>query len=151
MKTLRDRFEEKVSPEPTSGCMLWTGAENGQGTGYGSIRVNGKTQRVHRIAWELYRGPIPEGSHVCHVVCDTPACVNPDHLALCDHRANMADMAKKRRHGASKLDCEKVQEIRTGSEGLQALARKFGVARSVLHNARVGRTWTHCPGTQVPA
>src|SRR5689334_9619418 len=42
------------------GCWLWTGKVSPK-TGYGSIHANGRTQLAHRVAHELFIGPIPEG------------------------------------------------------------------------------------------
>lgn len=48
---------------------------------------------AHRVSWELFRGPIPEGKLVLHG-CRNRDCVNPDHLHLGDHSGNMGDMLK---------------------------------------------------------
>lgn len=78
--TVQQRFEAKYTPEPNTGCWLWTAAINA--TGYGIMAVPGRsTQLAHRIAWELFRSPIPDGlviDHLCRVRC----CVNPDHFRL---------------------------------------------------------------------
>jgi hypothetical protein len=77
-----ERFEDKVLPEPTSGCHLWIGAI--ASNGYGNFSLGGrdqKTWKAHRTAWELYRGVIPNGACVLHR-CDVPSCVNPNHLFL---------------------------------------------------------------------
>lgn len=99
---LKKRFEDKISPEPMSGCWLWTAAASEHG--YGKIGLGGRAAgeaKAHRVSWILYRGEIAEGLDVCHK-CDTPACVNPDHLFLGDHKANMEDMCAKGRHPNSK-------------------------------------------------
>src|SRR6185312_13718825 len=78
--TLLERFETKFIPEPNTGCWLWTGTLHRGGYGkMGRGRATDGVDYAHRISWELFRGPIPEGlsiDHLCRVRC----CVNPDHL-----------------------------------------------------------------------
>ncbi len=84
------------------GCWVWTGIRNVGGYGVLSYRLpNGKCHNhgAHRFSYELHNGPIPDGLFVCHH-CDNPACVNPAHLFLGDHRANGLDCIRKNRHGA---------------------------------------------------
>jgi HNH endonuclease len=80
----RLRFWELVSPEPTSGCWLWTGKT---WNGYGKFIVGGRTMAAHRYAYELFSGPIPDGLELDHV-CRVRSCVNPAHLEACTHREN---------------------------------------------------------------
>src|SRR3990167_7924777 len=95
------RMERHSMPEPMSGCQIWLKAVD-VSWGYGIIKVNRKVRKTHREAWRLHNGPIPEGKWVLHR-CDTPCCINVDHLFLGDNAVNMADMAKKLRSGVSKL------------------------------------------------
>jgi hypothetical protein len=84
--TLRERFDAKWLPEPNTGCWLWTASTNNGG--YGFIGVNRRVQMAHRVGYELYRGPIPDGmtlDHLCRVTC----CVNPCHMEPVSMRANI--------------------------------------------------------------
>lgn len=50
-------------------------------------------------------------------------------------------------HAAAKLNDDAVRLIRTSSESVSALARRFQVSRKAIAQARSGRTWTHvCVG-----
>lgn len=77
-----DIAARSVTPRPD--CQIWTGATD---RGYGRICVDGVVKRVHRVAWELTYGPIPEGSEVDHL-CGIKACVNVEHLELVSHTEN---------------------------------------------------------------
>lgn len=81
-----ERFWEKVSQEPMSGCWLWTGAVD---RGYGQFSAHaGQHAKAHRFSYELLRGPIPKGldlDHLCRVRC----CVNPAHLEPVTRKENL--------------------------------------------------------------
>jgi len=63
----------------------------------------GKVNRyVHRLAWEIRYGEIPDGIDVLHS-CDVKNCINPLHLFLGDDQSNASDKAKKWRGNRSKL------------------------------------------------
>jgi hypothetical protein len=65
-------------------------------TGYGRMTVDGRMTNAHRVAYELFIGPIPPGLIVCHR-CDNPPCCNPEHLFTGTWQDNTNDaMAKGR-------------------------------------------------------
>lgn len=84
--TLAERFAQYVSPEPNTGCYLWTGAVSS--FGYGQFNVEGRTCSAHRVAWLLEHGPIPADVEPDHR-CRNRACVNTGHMQLVTHAVNM--------------------------------------------------------------
>jgi HNH endonuclease len=96
--SLSRRFWSKT--RKTNGCWLWIGAKNA--AGYGKVFWNKDTERrsvltdAHRTSWLLHFGPIPDGCYVCHA-CDTPSCVNPQHLWLGTNSDNILDAIRKGR------------------------------------------------------
>ena len=83
--TLRDRLFSRLIIDP-SGCLLWTGWRNAGG--YGSIWVNGRNRYVHRVMYEMFVEPIPEGLQLDHL-CRVRHCASPAHLEPVTIRANL--------------------------------------------------------------
>jgi hypothetical protein len=78
LQNLLDRFMAKVSPEPNSGCWLWTGSIIS--TGYGNLNSGGgQTMLAHRLSYQVFVGSIPAGKELDHL-CRVRCCVNPAHL-----------------------------------------------------------------------
>lgn len=73
----KERFWSRVAVAGPNECWLWTGAT--RGGGYGVLQANCVTFTAHRLAYELLRGPIPDGLTLDHL-CRNKACVNPAHL-----------------------------------------------------------------------
>lgn len=102
---------KKVYPEPNTGCWLWGGGQNG--VGYPSY--NGKWN-VHRqfLKVETRRTP-PASVFACHT-CDTPQCVNPDHLYWGDAKTNADDRNTRHGHPNSlKTHCPEDHELVEGN------------------------------------
>lgn len=71
------RFWRYVSPEPNSGCWLWTGGI--RSGGYGAFHNGHDMEPAHRFSYRIHKAEIPDSlvlDHLCRVRC----CVNPDHL-----------------------------------------------------------------------
>ena len=97
-KTATERLAEYTRPEGE--CMVWAGARNAKG--YGFISIGGhRVKQAHRIAFEVEKGPIPEGMCVLHR-CDNPPCVKVEHLFLGTQLDNARDRDAKGRHDSSK-------------------------------------------------
>lgn len=92
--TAEQRLAHYTRRDPVSGCLIWQ-ASLAPG-GYGQLTFQSRGYLAHRFAWIAKHGPIPPGLHVCHR-CDERRCVNPDHLFLGNHSANMLDLRTKTR------------------------------------------------------
>jgi hypothetical protein len=150
-KTMRDsalesRFFAKVRKSSTSECWEWTGACRNRG--YGAIKIAGRHEQAHRVAYLLYVGEIPAGMFVLHR-CDNRKCVKPAHLFLGTHADNMRDMHQKGRNvpprgaqqWASKLSPERVAAIRADGRPSFVIAREHGVHPSTVSRIRRGELW----------
>ncbi len=153
-KTLKERFDERIMMEPNTGCWLWTAAASP--LGYGQL-WNPSIQKVclaHRIAWELYVGPIPDGLELCHI-CDTPECCSPHHHFLGTHKENYQDAAKKHRlhpgkpdnrgenNGQAKLTAEQVRAIRKDTRPIYIIMAAHSIDRRTVYGIKHFTTWKH--------
>ncbi len=68
------------------GCWLWTGSTTPNG--YPTMGKHNPKAWAHRLAFELWVGPIPSGLTLDHL-CRTPSCVRPDHLEPVTLRDNI--------------------------------------------------------------
>ena len=148
---LTERFMAKVRKDP-GGCWVWTASAR---VGYGCISVGGRNQIAHRVAYELFVGPIPRSAVVMHT-CDRPRCVNPAHLRVGTQADNLRDAsakgrtsggAKGERHHQAKLTASQVatlrdllaRPMRRGERKI--LAAQYGIHRSTLGRIKRGELW----------
>ena len=151
--SLSKRFWRKVAKGQPNECWEWLGGK--RTNGYGQIQEGGKgsgTLSAHRTSYSIHFGKIPKGLVVMHK-CDNPSCVNPNHLMLGTHKANILDMINKGRrvvvaplgteNGKAVLDEEKVRFIRQSKDRHTVVARQLGVSPNAVRGVRIGRTWSH--------
>jgi hypothetical protein len=147
-KAMEARFHKYTTK--TESCWIWRASTNSKG--YGQICTsNGKTMQAHRYSYELHKGPIPPGLYICHT-CDTPRCVNPDHLFAGTSLDNARDKVNKRRQNIgsgqhrAKLreeDIEPIRELLAARVSCQEIARRYGVSGSVIASIKRRERWTH--------
>jgi hypothetical protein len=142
MSDVMTRFQRKIKVIPC-GCHIWTGATV---RGYASFNDGTRTVRGHRWIYEQRHGKLPDGMSACHT-CDTPSCVNVDHLFPGTQADNLADASRKgriigSRKGIVITHCKRGHLLsgdnvyvspKTGSRGCQicrTLARKAFLKRS---------------------
>ncbi len=137
-------------------CIIFKGsiAKDGYGILWRRLHgeTRGRTRRAHRLAWERQHGPIPKGLCVLHK-CDTPLCVNVEHLFLGSPADNSKDMMTKGRvahgvsHGSAKLDDHTAHWVRKlgliGRMRHVDIGTAFGVRKSTVQAIASGRHWGH--------
>jgi RNA polymerase subunit RPABC4/transcription elongation factor Spt4 len=94
MQDTASKIKQRIRINKTTGCHEWQ--KGLDGNGYGKMYVEGRTRAAHRVSYEVFTGPIPQGSMVLHS-CDNRKCVNPQHLWLGNAADNMRDKAEKGR------------------------------------------------------
>ena len=98
MPSLLDRLATKFTVG--DGCWEWTASKP---RGYGQLMVDGRMRRAHRVVYETFVGPIPEGLVLDHLCCN-PSCVRPDHLEPVTQVENVS-RGRAGMHNALKTHC----------------------------------------------
>lgn len=133
--------------------------------GYATVRHSGSSKLLHRVVYAKHRGislKDIDGILVRHL-CNNSICRNPLHLAAGSYHDNWTDAKLADRtklgsfkggvHGERKpnaiLTEEQVRAARAEfvpwnkEHGATALARRYGVTLSAMHDALSGRKWRH--------
>lgn len=148
MGEMIERFRRFVDRRGEDECWPWTGRVNSGG--YGEFR-DVKMRKAHRVAYELYVGPIPDGEVVRHK-CDNPSCVNPRHLIPGTQKQNVRDRYVRGRdfhhrgedHGKSKLSRGQVISIRLEAAAgtpQREIDARYGISQFGVRYAIRG--WRH--------
>jgi hypothetical protein len=80
--------------DPTTSCWIWQRSTSLNG--YGQLFHEGRTQRAHRVFYQLHVGPIPDGYQLDHT-CSNRLCVNFEHLEPVTPLEN-SRRSKQKRH-----------------------------------------------------
>jgi hypothetical protein len=141
-----DRFHASYSIVPWSGCWIWLRSVDDDG--YGVHYFGGKKMFAHRRSLEIFKGLKLGKNFACHE-CDTPACVNPDHLFVGTCAENISDSVKKGRftrgekNFTSKLKEHQIYEILSSEESDLSLAIKYGVHPLTIRRVKDRESWKH--------
>ena len=128
----KQRFWTHVSVTPT--CWLWTGAQQ---RGYGYMSIQKRLYRVHRLAYLLAYGHIPEGTQINHH-CDIRNCVRPTHLWAGTQKENIHDAQAKGRWTAinQPIPTALQEQVRKDYQpltfGYKRLARKYNLPQTTV-------------------
>lgn len=113
-------LEQYISPEPNSGCWLWTSTLDKDGYPLASRSRKLKlprTVRAHRALYELVVGVIPDDmtlDHLCRLKC----CVNPKHMEVVTNKINILRSDGRCAINARKTHCKEGHEFdAVGSRG----------------------------------
>lgn len=149
---IQSYFNERVkrSDNPLD-CWEWIGMLNDQG--YGIAGVRNSHIRAHRLAYELFKGPLSRGDYILHNPhCRTRACVNPAHLRIGSQKENAADrkisgtQSLGERHYRTDFVVDDIRRIRKRyAEGalLEDIAEDYGVGTVTIHDIVKYKTWRH--------
>lgn len=148
-------FFKKVNK--TKDCWLWTGYKDING--YGKVCINKKVYFAHRISlvingFNLEPSKKEKGSKgqiVMHV-CDTPNCVNFNHLKISTHIENMKDAKNKGRkwkgelsgenNPKSKLTWNDIDLIRNNNFSVKNFKEKYSsINKSQYYLIKNNKSW----------
>lgn len=132
-------------------CLLWQGYV---GNGVPQVSHGGKVVSVRRLMLEMM-GRVVKPTDFTPARCGCRTCVEPSHIVQRTHQQHAIAMLKaprnetvrvaklqayKRTHSA-KLTLEQAREIRSSPETGAALARQYGVDKSLVSMIRLGKSW----------
>jgi hypothetical protein len=140
-RQIRD-FWKKVARTTAQECWEWQGALTHRGYGVkNNLCEDGKKHLIHahRMAWVIFRGPIPEGIMVCHT-CDNRKCCNPEHLFLGTAQENMDDKIAKGRHVNPPLvalrftaeEAETIKALSAAGKSFRTIAKMYDTSHRIV-------------------
>lgn len=157
--SLEESFRWYLPGEPPPGKVPWLWPGPVDEKGYGTIRFQGRNTFAHRISYELFIGPIPEGMVVRHKN-DTPLDVNPNNLELGTLIDNVRDRVDRHRthtgprsekgsdtakSSITEADIPVIRQAYESGEKQKDLADRYGISQSAVSHIVRRKNWTHVP------
>lgn len=136
--TPRERIEADSTPEPNTGCWLWT--ERVDRHGYGKISVQGRWKLAHQVAFQAFGGKIPTGRQLDHK-CRQRCCVNPAHLEAVTSAENSRRGAAARRAAdrAAQYTAARIRDLAAIGFKQSTIAGWLGVSTGHVSNVLTGK------------
>lgn len=141
-------------PEPNTGCWLWFGSQTS--AGYGNGTRDCLNFYAHRESFEDANGLGTADGWVIRHRCDTPWCVNPEHLLRGTAADNARDMDERNRrvrpqgarHARATITESTALRIRAlgSSRSATEIADDLSVDRDVVYSILNGISWRHLGG-----
>lgn len=143
---LKERLLSHVeSHDNPESCWIWKDSNT-----YGTVRINGKKYKSHRLMCQVHHKVDVTGLCVLHS-CDNPRCINPNHLRVGTHQENMQDRVLRNRGGNLKgsnngralLNEDDVVFIRKSKLQTKELMSMYGISKVTICGIRRGAKWKH--------
>lgn len=139
------RLFSKIRIDPSNGCWIWTAALM---NGYGTVWINGRQERSHRVMWAWLVGPIERGLNASipvldHYVCENPLCCNPAHIRLVMNVENLRRTGSISAVNRRKTHCKRGHALPCYPNRRDCVGRQCPVCRAQVAAAyyqRVGKT-----------
>jgi HNH endonuclease len=104
-------IDKRIGLDHATECWVYTGTLH---NGYGSVYYEGQAWKVHRLAWTLANGPVPEGLVLDHL-CRNRACCNPDHL---EPVTSLENTRRSPIHHGAKVRCKQGHAFTAENTGI---------------------------------
>lgn len=132
---------------PETDCLIFKGSKDDNG--YGMVFYQNRSRRAHRVVLSVLTGEPIDTTLVAMHTCDTPSCVNPEHLRWGTKGENNRDRHTKGRNGdfkgennpSAKLNSTEVQIIRTRPASISKMSDMFGVSKTHIKRILRGDCW----------
>ncbi len=124
--------------------------------GYTYLKRNGKSQGTHCYLYKITKGEIKKGNVIMHM-CNTPQCINPEHLEQgtrqddTNHKVLSGRHCYGEKHPRAKLTEEQVMMIRSSEEKGVKLGKELGYDSSAISKIRKNKRWKHLLAKDKPA